>query len=214
MTARFGCFLGRSVCSDSDHVAAQAGWYPDPANPLALRYFDGAQWTEYTSGPTGPSVPGPPARSKLLYWLVGCVVLVTVALLGGCAAVLVGASTMSTGGSSALQASAEDAMTSVNGSTGLPDGQYVIARAVGLYSSGLWSGATSSAAVCFFSGVVSVKTPAGTQDGVSVTVATSASHLCAPVASLDDATQTAQSVEFTVTDGVAYVTSTSPLSGV
>jgi hypothetical protein len=34
---------------------ADAGWYPDPITPGVTRYWDGAVWTEHTSG-----VPAPP----------------------------------------------------------------------------------------------------------------------------------------------------------
>lgn len=37
-----------------------AGWYDDPANPGAERFWDGTQWTEHTRTPPPPSSPPPP----------------------------------------------------------------------------------------------------------------------------------------------------------
>lgn len=36
-----------------------AGWYPDPQNPTAQRYWDGIMWTDHTQ-PLMPSSPVPP----------------------------------------------------------------------------------------------------------------------------------------------------------
>ena len=33
------------------------GWYPDPGNPTALRWFDGAQWTENIQPANQPPPP-------------------------------------------------------------------------------------------------------------------------------------------------------------
>ncbi|MFG1792374.1 DUF2510 domain-containing protein [Nocardia sp. NPDC049149] len=30
---------------------AAPGWYPDPANPAIVRWFDGRQWTHQTQPP-------------------------------------------------------------------------------------------------------------------------------------------------------------------
>ena len=49
-----------------------AGWFPDPTNPHALRWWDGQQWTEHQS-PTyqpangHPSVPAPPYPAAVAY---------------------------------------------------------------------------------------------------------------------------------------------------
>jgi uncharacterized membrane protein YhaH (DUF805 family) len=46
-------------------VAMPAGWYPDPAGPTTVRYWDGAAWTEHTA-PRPYAAPlavaGPPLR--------------------------------------------------------------------------------------------------------------------------------------------------------
>ena len=34
-----------------------ANWYPDPANPALLRYWDGARWTDHTHDPNPQAVP-------------------------------------------------------------------------------------------------------------------------------------------------------------
>lgn len=53
-----------------------AGWYPDPKDPLANRYWDGTAWTEQTA----PRPPDTPARrgrqAKLPVLLVGLLLLV------------------------------------------------------------------------------------------------------------------------------------------
>jgi hypothetical protein len=64
------------------------GWYPDPSNAAAQRYWDGASWTEHTSAPTyqqpvatpGTPVP-PPGRSTA--WIVVAVLVVGVLVVGG-----------------------------------------------------------------------------------------------------------------------------------
>lgn len=42
--------------------AAPPSWYPDPANPRVLRYWDGAQWTQHVVVPRSGSL-GPDTRS-------------------------------------------------------------------------------------------------------------------------------------------------------
>lgn len=37
-----------------------AGWYPDPATPGQLRYWDGAQWTEHVAAVPQAAPPPPP----------------------------------------------------------------------------------------------------------------------------------------------------------
>lgn len=47
--------------SDNTTPATPAGWYPDQADPSAVRYWDGAQWTEHTqpaAGYVGSDTPG------------------------------------------------------------------------------------------------------------------------------------------------------------
>lgn len=41
---------------------ATPGWYPDPNQPDALRYWDGRSWTEHraVTAPSTPPVPPPP----------------------------------------------------------------------------------------------------------------------------------------------------------
>ena len=36
-------------------AAAPAGWYADPANPHAKRYWDGAAWTQHIAAGTAPT---------------------------------------------------------------------------------------------------------------------------------------------------------------
>jgi len=38
-------------------TAAVPGWYADPQNAAALRYFDGSQWTEHVAPRPVPSAP-------------------------------------------------------------------------------------------------------------------------------------------------------------
>jgi len=48
-----------------------AGWYPDPASPQSVRYWDGATWTEHRAGPTWQppyGAPAPPDHS--LDWVM------------------------------------------------------------------------------------------------------------------------------------------------
>ncbi|MBD8477701.1 DUF2510 domain-containing protein [Microbacterium sp. CFBP 8794] len=39
--------------TDSDQADARvgAGWFPDPAGALQMRYWDGSRWTEHTAAP-------------------------------------------------------------------------------------------------------------------------------------------------------------------
>lgn len=45
--------------TSSPQPVATSGWYPDPAAPGGLRYFDGTGWTEHTAPGWLPSPPGP-----------------------------------------------------------------------------------------------------------------------------------------------------------
>jgi hypothetical protein len=42
------------------------GWYPDPGNASSLRWWDGAQWSPYTSSPPVPDDP----KDDTLFWMV------------------------------------------------------------------------------------------------------------------------------------------------
>lgn len=46
--------------------AAAPAWYPDPHRPGALRYWNGADWTEGTATPGW--YPAPEHRARLRYW--------------------------------------------------------------------------------------------------------------------------------------------------
>ena len=63
--------------------SAPAGWYPDPAGPASIRYFDGSQWTQHISpvhlAPPAPwnqpayPVPVPPVGSDprdAMHWML------------------------------------------------------------------------------------------------------------------------------------------------
>lgn len=38
-------------------MSTPAGWYPDPQNPAAQRYWDGTAWTQQTTAPGAPPAP-------------------------------------------------------------------------------------------------------------------------------------------------------------
>jgi hypothetical protein len=38
-------------------AVAAAGWYADPANPRAKRYWNGAAWTRHIAAETAPTAP-------------------------------------------------------------------------------------------------------------------------------------------------------------
>jgi len=42
----------------------QANWYPDPQNPIQLRYFDGNQWTQHTQPTPSTIVPAQPQPTR------------------------------------------------------------------------------------------------------------------------------------------------------
>ena len=44
-------------------ASGEAAWYPDPADPTALRYWDGERWTEHVAMPAGPERGGGAASS-------------------------------------------------------------------------------------------------------------------------------------------------------
>ena len=62
----------------TDGGAPPANWYPDPADPKSLRYWDGARWSEHVAPLSGPlaGVPGaaPSGQStgpsEPIHWLV------------------------------------------------------------------------------------------------------------------------------------------------
>lgn len=43
-----------------------ANWYPDPANPALLRYWDGARWTDHTHAPNPKAGPAAPSAEPAL----------------------------------------------------------------------------------------------------------------------------------------------------
>ena len=55
------------------------GWYPDPSNPSAQRYWDGAAW-----GPTAPLAAYPPPRAEPARFTIhyGFAVLAALSLIG------------------------------------------------------------------------------------------------------------------------------------
>ncbi|MFF8327900.1 DUF2510 domain-containing protein [Rhodococcus qingshengii] len=65
---------------------SQPGWYPDPQNPAAMRYWDGNQWTPHSQ--PGQPIPfgGQPQKKK------GKVLIPILAVLGGLIVIIVGLS--------------------------------------------------------------------------------------------------------------------------
>ena len=67
------------------------GWYPNPADPTQLRWWDGSAWTNHTAPMAGWS-PGwtvaPPPRRRIWPWIVFPLVAV-VLMTGVCAAIFV-----------------------------------------------------------------------------------------------------------------------------
>ena len=65
-------------------VPLPPGWYDDPESPHRLRYFDGAAWTERTSGKgqPAPRPPRAPGRSNITAGLILAVLAVAVVVLG------------------------------------------------------------------------------------------------------------------------------------
>jgi hypothetical protein len=55
------------------------GWYPDPHNPSAQRYWDGTQWTENLAPAAGHAPPKQPQNGKatasLVLGILGLVIL-------------------------------------------------------------------------------------------------------------------------------------------
>lgn len=73
-----------------DATTPVAGWYPDPLDPVRLRYWDGAVWTEQVSvaadvgtTPDGPSAapPGSGSVGPSRRWLVVGAAVAVVALV-------------------------------------------------------------------------------------------------------------------------------------
>lgn len=74
----------------------EPGWYPDPANPSQLRFWDGAQWTQEVDGVE--QVPGPIGpRKGVPGWLLIIVAIVVVGLITVAAIRLIGGDTNSGG---------------------------------------------------------------------------------------------------------------------
>ena len=48
---------------EGEQGSAPAGWYPDPLGLPQLRWWDGAQWSEFTSEPAVPAASEPEAAS-------------------------------------------------------------------------------------------------------------------------------------------------------
>lgn len=58
---------------------SQPGWYPDPADPSQLRFWDGTQWSREAAGRQNA---GPPPRSRSVPgWLIIIVAIVVVGLI-------------------------------------------------------------------------------------------------------------------------------------
>lgn len=58
-----------------------AGWYPDPRNPIHMRYWDGTAWTDLVQPNSLAGTPVPPPKSKkkngwLQYLLLGIIILI------------------------------------------------------------------------------------------------------------------------------------------
>jgi hypothetical protein len=51
-------------------VAPTAGWYVDPANPHAQRWWDGRQWTPYVHPPLGGAPSEGSSPHDALHWIV------------------------------------------------------------------------------------------------------------------------------------------------
>lgn len=66
---------------------APAGWYPDPQNPAAQRYWDGVQWTQHTApGAAAAVAPARKTHSGLIIGIVaGVGVLVVIGILAAIA---------------------------------------------------------------------------------------------------------------------------------
>jgi type IV pilus assembly protein PilA len=66
---------------------APAGWYADPQNPAAQRYWDGGQWTEHVAA--GAAVPAPSPRKTGSGLIIGIIagvgVLVVIGILAAIA---------------------------------------------------------------------------------------------------------------------------------
>lgn len=73
---------------------APPGWYPDPYDQRALRYFDGAAWTGYTTPVPTPAPPLPKRSRRAIAVVVTGVSVVLVTCLA--AVMLISAAMMNT----------------------------------------------------------------------------------------------------------------------
>jgi len=67
------------------------GWYPNPADPTHLRWWDGNSWTDNTApmGGWSPGWTGPPPRRRRIWPWIVFPILGVFLLMGVCAAIFV-----------------------------------------------------------------------------------------------------------------------------
>ncbi|MDV6274116.1 DUF2510 domain-containing protein [Rhodococcus erythropolis] len=66
---------------------SQPGWYPDPQNPAAMRYWDGVQWTQHAkAGSVNPAIgsskPAMTSLTKVIWFLIALFVGVVALIVG------------------------------------------------------------------------------------------------------------------------------------